>query len=96
MAEGVFPCAVHKFSTDDSKPVDEQEDAWYQHLRDFEHTYSMTKKCENCGKKSHHNAVKAKVPQPTGEIKNPRSVIVFCDNNDKCRNEYLKKLGVNA
>lgn len=93
MPEGMFPCAVHKYSTDDSKIVEEQEEEWYQHLRDEEHTYSITKPCQNCGKKSHHDVITAKVPQPTAEIKNPRSIIVFCDNDDKCKKEYLVKLG---
>ena len=92
MAESPFVCGVHDYSPDGSKELAEQEDDYYQHLRDEEHTYRMTKPCQNCGKKSEHESTTAKVPQPTPDVKNPRSVIVFCD--DDCKKEYMEKLGV--
>ena len=92
-SEGMFPCAKHQWSTDDSKTPAEQEDELYQHNRDFEHEIRYSKKCQNCGKKC-TGTINAKVPQPTPEVPNPRSPIVFC--NDKCRNEFLKGLGVSA
>ena len=94
MPDGMHSCAKHKYSTDATKSIPEQEDEWYQHLRDEEHEYKHTGKCENCGKRVHYESITAKVPQPTPLRKNPRAIIVFCDNSDKCRNEYLKKLGV--
>lgn len=94
MPEGMFPCAVHKYSTDSSTSISEQEDEWYQHLRDFEHTYRINTPCRNCQKKVHKDTITAKVPQPTPDAKNPRAVIVFCDEN--CKKAYLKKLGVGA
>ena len=87
-----FVCSVHDYSPDGSEPLGKQEDEWYQHLRDEEHEYSISKPCQNCAKKVHHDKVTAKVPQPTPDVKNPRSIIVFCDEN--CQTEYLKKLGV--
>jgi hypothetical protein len=89
-----FRCSVHDYSPDGSKPLGEQEDEYYQHLRDEEHTYSVSKPCQNCSKNVTKSAVTGKVPQPTPDVKNPRSVIVFC--NDDCQKEYLKKLGVSA
>jgi len=93
MPQGIFCCGVCKFDTDSTKPPGEQEDEWYQHLRDVEHEYTYSKPCQNCGKKAAGKA-KGKVPQPTPEVKNPRSMIVYC--NDKCKKEYLKKLGVTS
>ncbi len=89
---GMHTCASHKYSTDHSGSIEVQEDEWYQHLRDESHTYRMTKRCQNCNKKKFHESVTGKVPQPTTEVKNPRSIIVYC--NDKCKKEYLSKLGV--
>ncbi len=91
--EGMFPCAVHKWSTNDSKTVKEQENELYQHNRDFEHEHTYSKPCQNCGKKT-SGKITAKVPQPTADMKNPRSPIVFCNNDNKCRDEYLKGMGV--
>lgn len=90
--EGPFRDAC-PFATDGTKPIPEQEDEWYQHLRDVEHETRYSKPCQNCSKKT-EGTVKAKVPQPTPEVKNPRSIIVYC--SDKCKKEYLKKLGVTS
>ena len=91
MTESPFICSVHDFSPDGSKPLGDQEDDWYQHLRDEEHTVRFSKPCQNCSKKV-EGEITAKVPQPTPDVKNPRSPIVFCD--DKCKKEYMEKLGV--
>jgi len=89
-----FVCSVHKYHPDGSKPLGEQEDAWYQHQRDESHKgIHYSKPCQNCQKKC-AGVAEGKVPQPTPDVKNPRSIIVFC--NDKCRKEYLAKLGVTA
>lgn len=93
MTEGVFVCSKHKFSSDPKKPLPEQEEQIYQHYRDVEHEYRVSKPCQNCTKKVVGMRT-GKVPQPTPDVKNPRSIIVFCDNNNKCQNEYLAKLGV--
>lgn len=93
MALGVFRCGPHNFDTDAEKKLPEQEEQWYQHLRDEEHKTRYSKACENCGKQG-TGEITAKVPQPTPDHKNPRSPIVFCDNDNKCKNEYLEKLGV--
>lgn len=91
MPEGIFRCGPHEFSTDSTKPIPEQQDEWYQHLRDEEHEVTYSKPCQNCGKKAAGKTT-GKVPQPTADVKNPQSIIVFCD--DKCRKDYLEKLGV--
>ena len=92
--DGPFRCAPHDFATEGSKDISEQEDEWYQHLRDEQHTYRVSKPCQNCQKKVSKEGVKGKVPQPTPDVKNPRSVIAYC--NEKCKKEYLEKLGVTA
>jgi len=91
MQEGTFVCSVHEYSTTASKPVPIQEDELYQHYRDVEHEWTYSKPCQNCTKKT-AGKTKGKVPQPTPEVKNPRSIIVFC--SAKCRTDYVKKLGV--
>jgi len=91
--QGIFVCGVHDFSTSHGKDPGIQEEEWYQHLRDVEHEYSYSKPCQNCSKKT-AGKVKGKVPQPTPEVKNPRSIIVYCSN--ECKKEYLKKLGVTS
>lgn len=92
--DGPFRCAPHEFASDGSNEISEQEDEWYQHLRDEGHTYRVSKPCQNCQKNVISDKAKGKVPQPTPDVKNPRSIIVYC--NDKCRDEYLEKLGVKA
>ena len=88
-----FVCSVHKYHPDGSKPLGEQEDAWYQHLRDEEHECTYSKPCQNCAKKCEGKTT-AKVPQPTPDVKNPRSITVFCSK--ECKTEYLANLGVTA
>ena len=88
-----FVCSPCNYHPDGSKPLSEQENEWYQHQRDVEHEITYSKPCQNCGKKCSGTA-KCKVPQPTPDVKNPRSPIVFCD--DKCRKEYLDNLGVSV
>jgi len=90
---GIHGCAKHEFTTNGDDELPDQEEEWYQHLRDEEHTYRINKPCQNCGLKSEHESITAKVPQPTPDVKNPRSVIVFCDN-DTCKKEYLEKMGI--
>ena len=91
--QGIFRCSKCQFDTDATNSPAEQEDEWYGHLRNNDHEYSYSKPCQNCGKKT-TGKVKSKVPQPTADVKAPKSIIVFCDNDSKCRNEYLKNLGV--
>lgn len=93
MPQGLFRCGPHEFDTKSTASPSEQEDEWYQHLRDEEHEATYSKPCQNCGKKASGKA-KVKVPQPTADVKNPRAPIVFCD--DTCRTDYLKKLGVTS
>ena len=94
---GMFPCAPHKYSTDGSKSASVQEDEWYQHLRDFEHEYTFSQRCPNCRKKR-AGKMKGKVPQPYVNLEgvkvSPRCMVIFCDNNDQCKNQYKAKLGV--
>lgn len=93
MPQGIFRCGTHQFETDAKNNPSDQEDEWYQHLRDEEHEVTYSKPCQNCSKKT-SGKTKAKVPQPTPDVKNPRSPIVFC--SAKCKKEYLAKLGVGA
>ena len=88
MVDGPFSCAPHKFATDGTKDIADQEDDWYQHLRDEVHDYRLNGKCENCGKKVHYDSIKLKVP-----VKR-KAPFMFCDNADKCRKEYLAKMGM--
>jgi len=90
--EGPFRDAC-PYASDGTKSISDQEDEWYQHLRDVAHMTRYSKPCQNCGKKCQGEA-KGKVPQPTADIKNPKSIIVFCD--DKCRKDYMNKLGVSV
>lgn len=98
MPDGMHSCASHKFSTDGTKSVADQEDEWYQHLRDEEHEYTFSQRCQNC-RKRRSGKMKGKVPQPyvnpEGKTIFPKAMLIFCDNADKCKNEYLKKIGVN-
>ena len=86
-----FVCGKHDFKNDTNLSLKEQEEALYQHFRDVEHETNVSKPCQQCGKKVQKTVV-AKVPQPTAEIKNPRSPIVFCDEN--CSKAYLSAMGV--
>jgi len=52
------------FASDGTKSIPEQEDEWYQHLRDVAHLTRYSKLCQNCGKKC-QGEVKRKVPQPS-------------------------------
>jgi len=89
-----FICSVHEFDNDITLPLPEQEEALYQHYRDESHKWRVSKPCQNCTKKVTGEDIEGKVPQPTPDVKNPRSIIVFCD--DDCKKEYLTKLGVKA
>lgn len=95
---GIFRCGPCDWSSDLKKTPAEQEEQLYQHNRDVEHEgIRYSKRCQNCRKKL-TGIVKGKVPQPyvneEGKKVFPRSIIVFCKNNDKCKKEYLKKIGV--
>ena len=92
---GPFVCSPCEFATDGTKAIPKQEDDWYQHQRDVSHKgITITANCENCGKKGTHKNIEGKVPQPSDHNKNPKHIIVFCDNNDECRTAFLKNLGV--
>ena len=90
-------CASHKYSTASATSPEAQEDEWYQHLRDFEHEYIFSQRCQNCRKKR-AGKMKGKVPQPyvnaEGVKISPKCMVVFCDNADQCKNQYKVKLGV--
>ncbi len=91
MPQGIFRCSPHDFESTAKKSPADQEDENYQHLRDEEHEVTYSKPCQNCTKKT-SGKTKGKVPQPTPDVKNPKSIIVFC--SAKCKKEYLAKLGV--